>query len=69
MSEKSAMLDVAIGAALKLDPGNGERQNVLAFIQSCYGGCVRAYDLDRAVASLEKLTDEERHGLIASTVG
>jgi hypothetical protein len=34
------------------------------FIQSCYGGRVRSYDLDAAVQSLTKLTDMEQHALI-----
>jgi hypothetical protein len=61
-------LDLAIKAALKLDAANGERQNVLSFILSCYGGRVRAYDFDAALAALDKLTDEEEHALIAWSV-
>jgi hypothetical protein len=52
----------------KLSPQTGERQNVLAFIQSCYGGRVRSYDLDRALASLARLTEEEHHFLITWTL-
>jgi hypothetical protein len=35
------------------------------FIQSCYGGRVRSYDLEPAIQSLAKLTDGEQHALIA----
>jgi hypothetical protein len=64
MNYKWTVLDLLIGAMEKLNPKTGERQNVLAFIQSCYGGQVRYYDLDRAVVSLFKLTPEEQHCLI-----
>ena len=64
MNRKCTILDLLIGAMEKLSPKTGERQNVLAFIQSCYGGQVRYYDLDRAVVSLFKLTPEEQHCLI-----
>jgi len=64
MNQKRTVLDLLIGAMEKLNPKTGERQNVLAFIQSCYGGQVRYYDLDRAVVSLFKLTREEQHCLI-----
>jgi hypothetical protein len=57
-------LDLVIEAMQKLDAGNGERKNVLAFIQSCYCGRVRDYDFDAALASLHKLTPEEQHALI-----
>jgi hypothetical protein len=60
----SASLDLLIGAVLKLDASGGERHNVLAFIQSCYGGHVRTYDLEAALASLAKLSDEEQSALI-----
>jgi hypothetical protein len=59
----SAFLDLLIGAVLKLD-ARGERQNVFAFVQSCYGGRVLSYDLDAALASLAKLSDEEQSTLI-----
>jgi hypothetical protein len=52
----------------KLSPETGERQNVLAFIQSCYGGRVRSYDLDQALVSLVKLTPEEQNCLITWTL-
>ena len=65
MSNKSTILDLLIGGVLKLDPLNGERQNVMAFIQSCYGGLVRSYDLDCAMGALSKLSDEEQHALIS----
>jgi len=45
-----------------------ERQNVLAFIQSCYAGRVRSYDLDQALVSLAKLTPEEQNCLITWTL-
>jgi hypothetical protein len=68
MNHKTTVLDLLIGAMEKLNPKTGERQNVLAFIQSCYGGLVRHYDLDRAVVSLFKLTAEEQHCLITWTL-
>ncbi len=68
MNRKYAVLDLLIGAMEKLSPKTGERQNVLAFIQSCYGGQVRYYDLDRAVVSLFKLTPEEQHCVITWTL-
>jgi hypothetical protein len=64
MNRQLAVLDLLIGAMMKLNPHNGERQNVMAFIQSCYGGIVRSYDLERAVSALAKLTDAEQHALI-----
>ena len=68
MNRKWTVLDLLIGAMEKLDPKTGERQNVLAFIQSCYGGQVRYYDLDRAVLSLFKLTAEEQTCFITWTL-
>jgi len=68
MNRKWTVLDLLIGAMEKLCPKTGERQNVLAFIESCYGGRVRSYDLDLALASLSKLTDEEQHCLITWTL-
>ncbi|HXG13063.1 MAG TPA: hypothetical protein VNK04_25115 [Gemmataceae bacterium] len=64
MHRKPIALDLLIRAALKLDPRNGERQNVLAFVQSCYGGWVRSYDFDAALRSLSKLTGEEQRTLV-----
>jgi hypothetical protein len=64
MTSKVIGLDLVIAALRKLDPATGERQNLLAFLQSCYGGRVRTYDLDRASESLAKLTDEERDAVI-----
>jgi len=64
MKSNSATLDLAINAALKLDARNGERQNVLAFIQSCFGARVRSYDLARALKGLGKLTPEEHNALV-----
>ena len=37
---------------------------VSAFIQSCYGGRVRTYDLGTALASLTRLSADEQHALI-----
>jgi hypothetical protein len=68
MNRKHTVLDLLIGAMEKLSPKNGERQNVMAFIQSCFGGQVRSYDLDRAVVSLNKLNPEEQHCLICWTL-
>jgi hypothetical protein len=53
---------------LKLDPHNGARENVLAFIQSCYCGRDRKYDLEAALGALAMLTEEEQHALIAHTM-
>jgi hypothetical protein len=64
MNRKWTVLDLLIGAMEKLSPKTEERQNVLAFIQSCYGGRVRSYDLDQALVSLAKLTPEEQNCLI-----
>jgi hypothetical protein len=64
MSRKTTLLDVLIGAVMKLNPRNGERQNVNAFIESCYCGRVRSYNFEAALASLSKLSDEEHHALI-----
>jgi hypothetical protein len=57
-------LDLVIEAMQKFDAADGERKNVLAFIQSCYCGRVRDYDFDAALVSLHKLTPEEQHALI-----
>jgi len=64
MNRKLTVLDLLIGAMEKLSPKRGERQNVLAFIQSCYGGRVLCFNLKRALNSLAKLTPEEEHCLI-----
>jgi hypothetical protein len=64
MNRKWTILDLLIGAMEKLSPKTGERQNVLAFIQSCYGGRVLSFNLERALDSLGKLTREEEHCLI-----
>ena len=64
MNSRSTTLDLVIRAILKLDPHKGERQNVTAFLQSCYCGRVTKYDFDAALASLKKLSDEEQHALI-----
>jgi hypothetical protein len=57
-------LDLVIEGMMKLDHEGGERRNVLAFIQSCYCGRVRDYDLTEATLALSKLTLEEQHALI-----
>jgi hypothetical protein len=62
------MLDLLIEAMSRLDRQNGERQNVIAFIESCYCGRVRTYDLDAAKRALAKLDDEEQYTLIAWVV-
>ena len=62
--KRKTMLDYLISAVLKLDPGTGERPNVMAFLESCYGCRVRAYDYDAALASLTKLSNSEQHALI-----
>jgi hypothetical protein len=64
MNDKSTVLDLLICAMEKLSPKTGERHNVLAFIQSCYGGRVLSFNLERALDSLDKLTPEEEHCLI-----
>ena len=68
MYSKSGTLDLVIRAMLKLNHGTGERQNVNAFIQSCYGGMVRRYDFDAALNSLKKLSEDEEHALIEYVV-
>ena len=68
MERKSTTLNLVIEAALKLDARTREWQNVLAFIQSCYCGRVRDYDLDSATASLGRLTEQQQHALIAWTM-
>jgi len=64
MRKNARSLDLVIAGMLKLDHHSGERQNVLAFIQSCYCSRVRDYDLNWAIAALTKLTDEEQNALI-----
>lgn len=64
MGKKTAALDQLIGAILKLGSTHAERENVIAFIRSCYCGRVLNYDLEAASASLARLTEEEQHGLI-----
>jgi hypothetical protein len=65
MKKKVAETDLVISALLKLDERTGERQNVLKFIESCYGCKVRNYDFDTALTSLQKVTEAEQHALIA----
>jgi hypothetical protein len=67
MKRQSTTLDLLIGAMLKVG-SNTERQNVLAFMQSCYCGHVRDYDLDGAINVLARLSEEEQHTLIAWVV-
>jgi hypothetical protein len=68
MGRNSVTLDLVIGAVMKLDGANGERQNVLDFLQSCYCGRVRSYDLEAALAALARLSEEEQHTVIAWVV-
>ncbi len=63
MNRKTALLDRVISGLMKLNPANKERQNVIAFFQSCYGGRVRDYDFDGAMASITKLSQEEHEAL------
>jgi hypothetical protein len=65
MTSTAVPADLAIRAMQKLDPLSGERRNVTAFIESCYCGRARSYDLPAALEALNKLTDEEQHALIA----
>jgi hypothetical protein len=62
---KDTTLNLVLQAAMKLDARTGEWKNAISFIQSCYACRVRDYDLDTALAAMEKLTDEEEHALIA----
>lgn len=64
MGKKNAALDQLIGVILKLGSTHAERENVIAFLQSCYCGRVLNYDLEAACASLARLSEEEQHGLI-----
>jgi len=64
VDKKSVAADMLIAAMLKLGSSHAERENVIAFIRSCYCGRVLDYDLDMAMASLARLTEEEQHGLI-----
>ncbi len=64
MSHKTSTPNLVIDAALKLDARTPEWRNAVAFIQSCYAGRVSDYDLDAAVASLNRLSEEEQHALI-----
>jgi len=65
MNKKSTAANLVVRAMLKLNLESGERQNVLLFLQSCYGGRVRTYDFEAALLSLNKLTPEEHHALAA----
>jgi len=68
MQAKLAILDLLIGAVLKLDAASGERQNVMDFIRSCYCGRVCEFDLEAALGALCKLNEDEQHALIAWAV-
>jgi hypothetical protein len=68
MKKKSTAASLVVRAMLKLNLESGERQNVLLFLQSCYGGRVRTYDFEAALLSLDKLTPEEHHALAASVM-
>jgi hypothetical protein len=50
MGKKSGTLDMLIGAMLKLGSSHADRENVIAFIRSCYCGRVLEYDLEAAMA-------------------
>lgn len=63
MNRKLGTLDHVISGLLKLDPSTRERQNVISFFQSCYGGRVREYDFDAAQKALKQLTDVEYQSL------
>jgi hypothetical protein len=63
MAPETTPPDTIISAVLKLDPTSGERQNVLSFLQSCYGCRVRDYDFDAALEALRKLSADEQHAL------
>ncbi len=65
MRHNPTSLDLLIGAMLKLSDSHGHRQNVLAFIQSCYCGHVRTYDLEAAIDCMARLSEAEQHMLIA----
>ena len=65
MKRKPSGLNLLIEAIRKLRPENGERQNVLTFIRSCYCGRVGDYDLDAALGALGRLTPREERALIA----
>jgi hypothetical protein len=65
MGHSKPTLDLVVQAALKLNNRTPAWHNALAFIQSCYGGRVRDYDLEAALAALARLSDEEQHALIA----
>jgi hypothetical protein len=65
MEPSKPTLNLVVQAALKLDARTPAWRNALAFIQSCYGGRVREYDFDEAMAALAQLSDEEQHALIA----
>lgn len=64
MGARLYALDLVIGALAQLNPVTGERENVLAFIESCYGGRVRGYDFGAATASLARLDEDEQRALI-----
>lgn len=68
MRRKQTTLDLLIGAMLKLGKSQSDRQNVLAFVQSCYCGHVRDYDLEAALRTLAQISEEEQHALIAWVV-
>jgi len=63
MNGKVTALDHVIAAMLKLNQNNGERKNVIAFMQSVYGGRVRNYDFDAAIRAVARLSPEEHQAL------
>ncbi len=64
MGKRLSSLVLLIRAMLKLNPRTPECRNAFAFIHSCYGGRVVAYDLDAATETLAGLTEDEQHALI-----
>lgn len=64
MKHERSVTDLEMQAIGKLETANGERNNVQAFIQVCYGGRKRTYDYAQAQISMAKLTDAEKHALI-----
>ena len=68
MKRNTTTLDLVIEAGLKLNAKSGERENVLSFIRSCYCCRVSHYDMEAALKSLARLSEEEQHALIAWVV-
>jgi hypothetical protein len=64
MSKRNVAVDQLISAMMRLSPLEAERQNVLAFIESCYLCKVLSYDLEAALTALARLSEEEQKTLI-----